>query len=77
MTGQHIQKQADRKWEYPSHYRLIGLCKLFTNDSYIKRQRGTLHKFLTEEQKNYEKVCKQSTNKQGIQIRSYGMKKNT
>ena len=35
MTGQHIQKQADGKWEYPNHFRLMGLCKLFTIDTYI------------------------------------------
>ena len=45
MTGCHIRKK-DNGWEYPSHDVLELKCKLFPIETYIKRRRGTLWKYL-------------------------------
>ena len=48
MTGKHIRKLATGEWEYPKHKELMDECKLFDMDTYIKRRRGTLRKYLEE-----------------------------
>ena len=48
MTGQHIKKLEDDKWQYPCHEDLQWKCGLFSIETYIERRRGTLHKYLDE-----------------------------
>ena len=50
MTGQHIRKEGD-EWKYPNHTVLEGQCQLFPIQTYIKRRRGTLWKYLKEYRK--------------------------
>ena len=51
MTGQHIRKGADGVWTYPNHESLEKKCGLFPIETYIKRRRGTLRKYLEENRK--------------------------
>ena len=51
MTGQHIRKGADGVWTYPNHESLEKKCGLFLIETYIKRRRGTLRKYLEENRK--------------------------
>ena len=52
MTGQHIKKKGDGSWEYPNHLELEKKCGLFSIETYIKRRRGTLRKYLEEHKKD-------------------------
>ena len=45
MTGKHIRKGRDDKWEYPDHEKLLKECQLFPIDIYIQRRRGTLQEY--------------------------------
>ena len=45
MTGKHIRKGRDDKWEYPDHEKLLKECQLFPIDIYIQRRRGTLREY--------------------------------
>ena len=49
MTGQHIRKNADGSWDYPDHEKLERECGLFSIDTYIRRRRGTLRRYLETE----------------------------
>ena len=51
MTGDHIRKKADGSWSYPNHEVLEKKCGLFPIETYIKRRRGTLRKYLEENRK--------------------------
>lgn len=48
MTGCHIRKTADDRWEYPNHEALQETCGLFSIETYVQRRRGTLRKYLEE-----------------------------
>lgn len=51
MTGCHIRKRGEGDWEYPNHVILENKCQLFPIETYIKRRRGTLWKYLLEYRK--------------------------
>ena len=48
MTSRHIKKNQDGTWQYPDHESLQWKCGLFDIETYIKRRRGTLRKYLEE-----------------------------
>ena len=48
MTGEHICKNNNGTWTYPNHGELERKCGLFSIETYIKRRRGTLRKYLEE-----------------------------
>ena len=48
MTGQHIRKNGDGTWTYPNHEILEKECGLFPINTYIKRRRGTLQKYIED-----------------------------
>ena len=48
MTNSHIRKVDGNRWEYPNHGELEFQCGLFDMETYIKRRRGTLRKYLEE-----------------------------
>ena len=48
MTGQHIKKNGDGTWTVPNHKELEKKCGLFPIETYIRRRRGTLRKYLDE-----------------------------
>ena len=48
VTGRHIRKNQDGTWQYPDHESLQWKCGLFDIETYIKRRRGTLRKYLKE-----------------------------
>ena len=60
MTGQHIRKGGDDKWEYPDHGELMRKCKLFEMETYIERRRGTLRKYLEEHRETLLGEAKQT-----------------
>ena len=51
MTGCHIRKLDDEKWEYPDHTELRQKCRVLKIEEYIERRRAGLLKFLMEERK--------------------------
>ena len=53
MTGKHIKKIDGEKWEYPNHEGLMKICKLHPIDTYIERRRGTLRKYLENNQREF------------------------
>ena len=53
MTGRHIKKMEDGKWEYPNDQALQWKCGLFPIETYIERRRGTLRKYLEENRKEF------------------------
>ena len=48
MTGLHIRKDGEGIWHYPNHESLERKCGLFSIQTYIKRRRGTLRKYIEE-----------------------------
>jgi len=48
MTGEHICKNNNGTWTYPNHGELERKCGLFLIETYIKRRRETLRKYLEE-----------------------------
>ena len=46
MSGQHIKKVGDNKWEYPRHEELLTKCGLEEITNYIERRRTTLRNYL-------------------------------
>ena len=53
MTGRHIRKENEDKWEYPEHEELKKTCKLEKIETYIQRRRGTLRKYLEEKRTEF------------------------
>ena len=45
MTGEHVWKIDDDKWEYPNSEELSRKCGLWDIDIYIQRRRGTLNRY--------------------------------
>ena len=60
MTGKHIQKKVDGEWEYPNHEELEKECGLFPMDTYIRRRRGTLRRYLENEREELLKEAMDS-----------------
>ena len=52
MTGKHIRKVEEGRWEYPNHQMLYRKCRLFPIDVYLERRRGTLREYLMNNRKN-------------------------
>ena len=52
MSGKHIKKVDDGKWEYPNHEELLKICKLYPIERYIERRRGTIRKYLEEHRRD-------------------------
>ena len=50
ITGEHIRKVGDR-WEYPDQVELQKKCGLFSIETYVERQRGTLWAYFGEHRK--------------------------
>ena len=48
MTNNHIRKVGDEEWQYPNHDVLERNCGLFDMETYIKRRRGTLWRYLED-----------------------------
>ena len=53
MTGKHMKKIDGEKWEYPNHKELMKICKLHPIETYIERRRGTLRKYLENNQREF------------------------
>ena len=51
MTTTHIRKISEDRWEYPDSEALREKCKLETIETYIKRRRWTLRKYLLKNRK--------------------------
>ena len=51
MTGKHIRKVGEDKWEYPDHQKLLLKCNLFPIEIYLERRRGTLWEYLNKNKK--------------------------
>merc|ERR1711986_52946 len=51
MTGDHIRKMGEDKWEYPDHHKLFMKCNLFPMEVYLERRRGTLWEYLNKNKK--------------------------
>ena len=49
MTGKHIRKLEEGKWEYPDHEDLREKCKLARIEEYIEKRKENLRTFLTKE----------------------------
>ena len=59
MTGKHIRKIGEGKWEYPDHEQLRKSCQLLRIEEYVERRKQNLRTFLTEERKElWEEVRK-------------------
>ena len=59
MTGKHIRKIGEGKWEYPDHEQLRKSCQLLRIEEYVERRKQNLRMFLTEERKElWEEVRK-------------------
>ena len=52
MSGKHIKKVDEDKWEYPDHEELLEICKLHPIEKYIERRRGTLRRYFETYRKN-------------------------
>jgi len=52
MSGKHIKKVDEDKWEYPDHEKLLEICKLHPIEKYIERRRGTLRRYFETYRKN-------------------------
>ena len=51
MTGCHIRKLDDEKWEYPDHDKARQKCGVLKIEECIEKRRAGLLKFLMEERK--------------------------
>ena len=59
MTGKHIQKTGEGKWEYPDHEQLRKSYQLLRIEEYVEMRKQNLRTFLTEERKElWEEVRK-------------------
>ena len=61
MTGQHIKKKADGTYKYPCHKDLQWKCGLFSIETYIERRRGTLNKYMEENQSKLMEEARRTT----------------
>ena len=52
ISGKHIKKVNEDKWEYPNHEELLEICKLHPIERYIERRRGTLRRYFETYRKN-------------------------
>ena len=52
MSGKHIKKVDEGKWEYPNHEELLKICKLYPIERYIERRRGTLRRYFEEHRRD-------------------------
>ena len=48
ITGRHIRKHDEDRWEYPDHQQLLKECQLFPIEVYVERRRGTLRSYFEE-----------------------------
>ena len=59
MTGRHIRKLGEGRWEYPNHEQLRKKCELLRIEEYIEKRKGNLRTFLMKERKElWEEVKK-------------------
>ena len=48
ITGRHIRKHDEDRWEYPEHQELLKECQLLPIEEYVERRRGTLRAYFEE-----------------------------
>lgn len=48
MTNKHLRKREDDTWYYPDHDSLLRKCRLFPIETYVKRRRGMLRRYLED-----------------------------